>query len=70
MEVGEFEKLLKQANLTKKEFADVVGMNYNSVVNWGTKNTYAHCVEPFLNCYIKAKKYDELMQGVANRVNH
>ena len=47
MEVGEFEKLLKQANLTKKEFADVVGMNYNSVVNWGTKNTYAPWVERF-----------------------
>ena len=68
MEIGEFEKLLKQANLSKKEFADIAGMNFNSVVNWGTKNTYAAWVEPFLNFYIKAKKYDELMQSVASGI--
>ncbi|MCV3428227.1 XRE family transcriptional regulator [Campylobacter sp. IFREMER_LSEM_CL1904] len=64
MEVGEFEKLLKQAGLTKREFAKLTNMNYNSVVNWGTKNTYAKWVEPFLNYYIKAKKFDELTQAL------
>lgn len=68
MEIGEFEKLLKQANLTKKEFASIAGMNYNSVVNWGTKNSYAAWVEPFLNFYIKAKRYDELIKVVASEV--
>ncbi|EAT99682.1 MULTISPECIES: acyl carrier protein [Campylobacter] len=68
MEIGEFEKLLKQAGLTKKEFANLTGMNYNSVVNWGTKNTYAQWVEPFLTAYIKAKKYDELIKSVKSAV--
>ena len=68
MEIGEFEKLLKQAGLTKKEFANLTGMNYNSVVNWGTKNTYAQWVEPCLTAYIKAKKYYELKKSVKSAV--
>lgn len=66
MTLNEFEKLLKEAKLSKKEFAKITNMNYNSVINWGTKNTYAGWVEPFLQNHIKAKKYDDLIKSIVN----
>ena len=38
MDRKEFNKLLEKADLTKKKFAEIVGMKYNSVFHFYTKS--------------------------------
>ncbi len=61
----EFEIILKQTNLTKKEFAKLVEMSYGSVVNWGrTAQSIPNWVESWLELYIQNKKYENLKQAI------
>jgi DNA-binding transcriptional regulator YiaG len=57
-----FEELLKSAGLSKKDFAALVEMNYNSVTNWNKSNKVPQWVEPFLKLYIENKECRELKQ--------
>jgi len=56
MEYNEFEELLIQAKLTKKEFAELVGMNNGSVSNWRKNNNVPIWVKSWLKFYIEAEK--------------
>jgi len=47
-----FEDLLKLAGLSKKEFADRVEMNSNSVTNWNKSDKIPQWVASWLNLYI------------------
>ena len=60
MDKKEFNDLLKRANLSKKGFADLLGVLPSSVNNWGSSQNIPYWVEPFLASHIKAKKYDEI----------
>jgi DNA-binding transcriptional regulator YiaG len=61
----EFEIILKQADLTKKEFAKLVEMSYGSVVNWGRMaQSIPNWVESWLELYIQNKKYENLKQAI------
>lgn len=62
MDKEKFELLLKEASLSKKEFAKLVDMNYKSVVNWNTSENVPLWVESWLENYIKAKKFDDLVE--------
>lgn len=64
MEKEEFNKLLKQANLTKKEFSEQVDMTYGAVNNWGTSQAFPRWVESWLQNYIKAKVSDDIIDAV------
>ena len=55
-----FEELLKRAGLSKKDFAALVEMNYNSVTNWNKSDKIPQWVEPFLNLYIENAGCKEL----------
>ena len=55
-----FEALLKSAGLSKKEFATLVDMNYNSVTNWNKSDKVPQWVEPFLKLYIENKECRDL----------
>ena len=55
----EFDILLIKADLTKKEFADMVGLKYNSVVNWNT-NKIPLWVKSWINNYIKLKNKEKV----------
>ncbi|MCE3037775.1 XRE family transcriptional regulator [Helicobacter anatolicus] len=70
----EFLKLLKLANLNKKQLAEISGIPYATINNWGYRTPYPIFVRFMLENYIKtkacniddeiiikAKKYDELM---------
>ncbi len=60
-----FKELLKKADLSKKEFCTIIGLNYNTVNTWGSGNINIPLwVETWLNNYIKAKNYE----GVKDKV--
>ena len=60
----EFKSLMKEAGFKRKlDLAQALDLSYQSVNNWGTKTKpYPHYLKLLLTCYIKAKKYDELMK--------
>ncbi|CAD7289562.1 hypothetical protein LMG7974_01639 [Campylobacter majalis] len=57
----EFENRLNELNLSKKEFALLVQMPYQTMMNWKQNNKTPHWVEPFLNHYEKSKTLDEIL---------
>jgi len=70
----EFEELLKTAKLSKKDFSQLVEMNYNSVTNWNKSDKIPQWVESWLNLYIENqeyKKFKELLKdsGVCDGEN-
>ncbi len=61
----EFEKLLKEAELTKKEFSKLVKMSYGGVVNWGREQqTLPNWVESWVDLYIKNRKFENLKRSI------
>lgn len=56
--------LLKEAKLTKKELSEIFSLSYGSVRNWGTSVDYPYWFRSWIENYIKAKKYDELMDKI------
>lgn len=63
MDSNEFETALKSVGLSKKEFAELVGMNYNSVVNWN-KGDVPAWVPSWIENYAKSKAYDRVRDEV------
>lgn len=63
MDYEEFEELLKKADISKKEFASYVDMNYVSITNWN-KNKIPPWVKSWLENYIKAKSYNDVKNKV------
>lgn len=63
MNYEEFEELLNKAKLTKKEFSELVDMNYVSITNWN-KSKIPFWVESWLQNYIKAKVSDDIIDAV------
>ncbi|MDD3506618.1 MAG: XRE family transcriptional regulator [Sulfurimonas sp.] len=73
MEYKDFEVLLKSTNMNKKQFADVTGLSYQTIMNWNNINSTPPWVEPFLANYKKAKNFEKAkeifceMEGEENR---
>jgi len=59
-----FVKLLKKADLNKKEFSKKTKLAYSTVGNWTTNNNIPDWVESWLENYIKAKVSDEVIEAV------
>lgn len=53
MNIATFEKKLNELNLTKKEFAKMVGAVYNSVINWNVKDETPKWVDSWICNYEK-----------------
>lgn len=64
MELSQFKELLKKANLNKKQFAELLEMQYNTVNAWGSNNSIPSWVKSWLENYIKAKTYDSIKNKV------
>lgn len=64
MDIKNFEKKLAELNLTKKEFANLVGAVYNGVVNWNTKGETPKWVDSWLENYAKAKTLDDVAKAL------
>ena len=63
-----FEELLKVAGLSKKDFAGLVEMNYNSVTNWNKSDKIPQWVGSWLHLYIENAKCKELKQLLKDTV--
>ncbi|EPC9498552.1 hypothetical protein ACR3TS_001742 [Campylobacter coli] len=64
MDIETFEKKLNQLELTKKEFANMVGAVYNGVINWNAKGETPKWVDSWLINYEKAKVLDEISKSI------
>ena len=68
-----FNDKLKEANISKKEFAELMGISQTTVNGWGSnRNHIPYWVESWLENYIemqKRKKDTELMQEIINSLN-
>lgn len=62
MKNTDFENKLAELNLSKKEFVDIVGMPYQTLMNWKQKNETPVWVKPFLYYYEKGLALDELLE--------
>lgn len=60
MEKKEFQVLLKEASLKKKDLATMLGIGQLSVNNWGSSKDIPYWVQSWLENYIKAKKYSDV----------
>ncbi|EGD3450257.1 hypothetical protein IBD56_001100 [Campylobacter coli] len=61
MDIETFEKKLNELELTKKEFANMVGAVYNGVINWNAKGETPKWVDSWLLNYEKSLALDELL---------
>ncbi|EAJ5683113.1 hypothetical protein BBZ05_04330 [Campylobacter lari] len=68
MDIKVFEKKLNELNLTKKEFANMVGAVYNSVVNWNTKGETPKWVDSWICNYEKARSYEKIKSYIVELV--
>ncbi|EAK3171236.1 XRE family transcriptional regulator, partial [Campylobacter jejuni] len=59
-----FNQLLKQANLNKKQLADISGIPYPTINAWGSTTSYPPYITFLLENYIKAQSYEELKNKV------
>ena len=61
----EFEKILKEIELTKKEFARLVDVSYGGVVNWGrATQSIPNWVESWLELYKENRKFENLKKSI------
>ena len=61
MEYEEFKKILKENNLTIKEFAKLSGVSYRTCNNWSkSERSVSDWVESWLSLFIELKKLKEL----------
>jgi len=61
----DFEKILKELGLTKKEFSRQVDVSYGGVVNWGrATQTIPNWVESWLTLYKEKKKFENLKKSI------
>ncbi len=64
MEQRELKILLSQAKLSKKEFAQMVGISQQSVNNWGSNKNIPYWVKSYLQNYIKLRQYEEIKDKI------
>ena len=66
MNKEEFNKLLQMANLTKKEFANISNVSYNTIKMWGIDRSIPNWVKPFIENYIKAKRFETAKKALCD----
>ena len=69
----ELKILLARANLSKKEFAEMIGISQQSVNNWGFSKNVPYWVKSYLQNYIKLRQYEAIRAkieelGILNEV--
>ena len=62
MDKRTFKTLLAHANLSKKEFAQMVGISPQSVNNWGCSKEFPYWVQSYLQNYIEVLEYRALKE--------
>lgn len=68
MNIEQLKELLKKANLSKKDLADLLGVTYQTVNCWGTTQNIPYWVESWLTHYIKSKKFEKISDMIKNEL--
>lgn len=67
MEKEKFNELLKIADLSKKEFGEILGTSGGTISNWGNEGReIPYWVETWLNLYIENKECRKLKEAIKN----
>ena len=65
MTIEKFNKMLETAELRKKDFAELTGLSYGSVTNWGQeKKPVPKWVESWLKMYIENKHVKQIVSAI------
>lgn len=65
MNKSDFSNILTTLNISKKEFAELSNISYNTVNNWNDDTKpIPSWVESWLENYIKAKSYEDIKNKV------
>jgi hypothetical protein len=65
MNKTEFTRILESLHISKKEFAELSNISYNTVNNWNDDTKpIPSWVESWLSYYIKAKSYEDIKKKV------
>ncbi len=64
MDIQDFESTLKRLELSKADFAKMVGAVYNGVINWNVRGQTPKWVQSWLENYEKARKFDKIKELV------
>lgn len=62
MDIQDFENTLKRLDLSKADFAKMVGAVYNGVINWNVRGQTPKWVQSWLENYEKARKFDKIKE--------
>lgn len=62
MDIQDFENTLKRLDLSKTDFAKMVGAVYNGVINWNVRGETPKWVKSWLENYEKACKFDKIKE--------
>lgn len=69
MDREKFNALLEKANLSKKEFCQIIELNYNTVNTWGSsKVNIPKWVKSWLENYISKKKFDNIKEIIKDEM--
>lgn len=69
MNKQEFTSSLKRINLSKKEFAQMANISYNTVNNWNDENRpIPPWVKSWLENYIAKKKFETIKEIIQDEV--
>jgi len=69
MKKEDFTKTLKDINLSKKEFANLSNISYNTVNNWNDENRpVPPWVKSWLQNYIDKKKFDNIKNIIKDEI--
>jgi len=63
MKKEEFTRILKEENLSKKEFANLANVAYNTINNWNDENRpVPPWVKSWLENYIEKQKHQKMLE--------
>ena len=64
MNKDEFQNLLLETGLNKREFADFVGIPYHTVNGWGSKVPYPSYTRFLLEAIVKIQSLEKIVSAV------
>nr|DAY39565.1 MAG TPA: Regulatory protein [Caudoviricetes sp.] len=64
MNRDDFKDFLNRSGINKKELAELLGLSYGTVNNWGSSNPYPEWLKSWFENFIKAKSYEEIKKAV------
>jgi DNA-binding transcriptional regulator YiaG len=65
MNINQFELELEKLKLSKKEFAALTDLPYQTIMNWKRSDSVPKWVKSWLENYIKAKDLERVADAVA-----